>query len=109
MDTLSAKNIRRKYYFKGFCSYYKSLLLPLSLFCVFIAGACFSSDTSNLAFYFIVTGVLLLVGSIFVGFHFHMEVKPMIEFIFQEAIEEWHQDNINMEYSSLQSKFNRTF
>lgn len=108
MVTLSSKKLLRKYYFKAFCKYNKSLVLPLVLVLIVLGGICFAKGESW--FVFLVTVIVPMILALFISaIHFHVEIKPMVKAILVEAIEEWNQESLNIEYSSLQSKFNRTF
>ncbi len=108
MDTLLSKKLLRKYYFKAFCKYNKSLVLPLCLILIVLGGICLYKGETWFVFSITVL-VPMILAILITGLHFHVEIKPMIRATFKEIAEEWHQESLNIEYESLQSKFNRTF
>lgn len=108
MNTLSSKKLLRKYYFKAFCKYNKSLVIPLCLVFFILGGICLYKGESWFTFSITVI-VPMILAILITGLHFHVEIKPMVKVVLVEAIEEWNQESLNIEYASLQSKFNRTF
>lgn len=108
MKELSSKKIMRKYYFRAYCKWNKNLVLPLLLTLIILGGICWYKGESWITFTITIVVPMILAFIISIV-HFHYEIKPIVKGILIESLREWNQESLNIEYSSLQSKFNRTF